>query len=85
MSKTIRVRIAVAVTPNECWNAEGSLLRPEFANIEPRAERDAYIAKCAGQYIFGLHGQGRVVFIEADVPVPDPVPSIGTIEGTVTR
>ncbi len=75
--KTIRVRIAVAVTPNGCWNTHGAKLLPEWRLPEADAQQ-------ASQYLFSTQGHGRVVFVECDVPVPDPVPEPPTIEGTVT-
>lgn len=73
--KTIRVRIAVAVTPNGCWDTRGMKLLPEWDN-----ETDEEAARLVSGWLFGKQGPGHVVFIEADVPVPESV----TVEGTVT-
>lgn len=72
--KTIRVRIAVAVTANGCWSADGCKLNTDWSI--PTAD-DSH-----GSYLFGKHGPGHVVFVEADVPVPDPS-AAPVIEGTV--
>ena len=72
--KTIRVRIAVAVTPNGCWDCYGNKLAPEF---ECKSDADM-----AGTYIFKRQGSGHVVYIEADVPAPD-LPEPVTVEGVV--
>ncbi len=71
---TIRVRIAVAVTPNGCWSADGCKLNVNWSL--PVAEANY------GTYLFRQHGPGHVVFVEADVPVPEPI-EVPVIEGTV--
>lgn len=70
--KTIRVRIAVAVTPNGCWDADGCKLTPTW---EMPLSTEHH-----GEHLFSKQGRGHVVYVEADVPLPDPV----VIEGTVT-
>ncbi len=83
--KTIRVRIAVAVTPNGCWDTHGSKLNEAYRMNETQDERDADDAKYASCYIFEKHGAGHVVFVECDVPLPDTVPESVTIEGKVQQ
>lgn len=75
--KTIRVRIAVAVSPNGCWSSNGGQLLPGDPALWTN---DAIAATGSCTYLFKAQGVGHVVFIEADVPVPEPQ----TIEGTVT-
>lgn len=65
---TIRIRIAVAVTPNGCWSSKGGKLLPHLTKDE-----DAWLAQDASAYVFKTQGVGHVVFIEADVPVPEAV------------
>ena len=74
MTNTIRVRIAVAVTPNGCWNAVGSKLSPTYT------QPDADAAKHAGLFVFGSEGRGHVVFVEADVPVPSAMPTVPDVQ-----
>ena len=77
--KTIRVRIAVAVSPNGCWSCNGNKLMPDWHHEEFDDRRNV---EGASAYVFKEHGAGRVVFVEADVPVPDAEVPL-TIEGSV--
>lgn len=72
--KTIRVRIAVAVTPNGCWATSGNKLAPNWIG-----NTDSEEAGFASSFVFERNGPGHVVFVEADVPLPESV----TIEGKV--
>ncbi len=72
--KTIRVRIAVAVTPNGCWDTRGMKLTPTWTG-----ESDEKMARLASDFLFERNGTGHVVFVECEVPLPESV----TIEGKV--
>lgn len=69
--KTVRVRIAVAVSPNGAWKADGCRLSPLWSI----PEADPEIAST----IFAHQGIGHVVFVECDVPLPEAL----VLEGTV--
>jgi len=72
--KTVRVRIAVAVSTKGHWACDGST----FGALVPRDLRDEDKAKYARQ---NCDGEGHAVyFIEADIPLPVAT----TIEGKVT-
>ena len=65
--RTVRVRIAVAVTPNGSWEAAGSRGWPDDdASHEARVCSDD-------------PAHARVTYVEADVPLPEPE----TVEGEV--
>lgn len=73
--KTIRVRIAVAVSPQGHWESFGSTVG--VAN--PENGDDATHAEYA---VMNCDGKTHAVhFIEADIPLPVAV----TVEGTVTK
>lgn len=72
MSKTVRVRIAVAVDPFGSWGSYGS--------SDSLSIGEQYMAKQA--LIANLdRTQARIVFIEAEVPLPEPV----TVEAVVVE
>ncbi|HYE70361.1 MAG TPA: hypothetical protein VD932_02435 [Aquabacterium sp.] len=74
--KTVRVRIAVAVNERGYWSSCGCGA-PED---KPSTARDRIMAEAALDELPSEGGE-NVVFIEADVPVPEPK----TIEGTVIK
>ena len=78
---TVRVRIAVAVAPNGCWSCSGGKLMEDWEHGKHEDERNA---DGASSWTFKQHGRGHVVYVEAEVPVPDPMPETTTIEGKVT-
>lgn len=67
MSKTVKVRIAVAVTPSGEWNATG---------WTSCIEADAMDLACSSV----SDGEARY-FVEAELPIPEPV----TVQGTVVE
>lgn len=71
MSKTVRVRIAVAVDNMGDWVARGNIL-----------DRDEQSKVAALRQLGRYDGRSQhIVFVEADIAVPEPV----TVEGTVAR
>lgn len=68
MSKTIRVRIAVAVSATGRWGADGS-----------NSDKDGQSEATALELIDFEH-PNRVTFVEADVPLPEEQ---ATVEGEV--
>lgn len=69
--KTIRVRIAVAVDEAGSWYASGWSDQDPEDTKERTSESLGYTQK----------GQSHLVWVEADVPLP----SVPTIQGTVTE
>ena len=78
MTKTVRVRIAVAVAPGGQWNSFG------FGQ-EGTPPTDADDREAMGNACEVYDGNGEALFgearywIEADLPIPEPV----TVEGEV--
>lgn len=72
---TVRVRIAVAVSPNGCWSSDGGRL-----GVSYQQSGDEDMSRAAACWLFQNHPRGHVVFIEADVPMPAPAL---VVEGTV--
>ena len=72
MSKTIRVRIAVAVNADKDWNATG--WNVEGSEVDDKTKVDTALDAMP------TSAAEHVVFVEAEVPLP---PSVETIEGEV--
>jgi len=72
--KTVRVRIAVAVNSQGAWNSNGW-------GWADKQRPDADLVAGAFDGLPEDEAREHVVFVEADVPVPEPK----TIEGTVTK
>lgn len=77
-NKTVRVRIAVAVSASGHWCCDGGTRGAE----KPTVFSDDTIAQSAAQGLWsGAHPAHSITFIEADIPLPVAV----TVEGTVTK
>lgn len=70
--KTIRIRIAVAVSENE-WSARGSSLK---TNYRSRLDADASLRMVGVNH--------HIVWVEADVPLPEPPEDI-VVKGEVNK
>ncbi len=76
-TKTVRVRIAVAVTPSGAWSSAGNDLLGTGPGLDIGA------LDMAGVYLKKRHRGVQTVFIEADVPVPDEPTEAPAIEAKV--
>ena len=79
--KTKRVRIAVAIDHNGVWEARGYLNQSESEEGTP--DEDTARESVLAEMSYRVAAPPRIVWVEADVPVPD-LPSESTVVGSVS-